>query len=210
MGRPAINTVFNHGNDKNIFDVTEPADQRATPTTSGQTFLQVFTSELEMLGGYTASQADAIARVLLPDILTFDFSSSQGFLNGRRLQDDVIDISLNLVTNGKITSDGVGPLKFDIERGLAAEWIHSTFQYAAEEVAAGRPGSETGLAKLSELLFVEAVRRYAETLSDGQTGSLAGLRDNYVARALALIHRDVTRAWTVDELGREQRESSAT
>jgi AraC-like DNA-binding protein len=94
-------------------------------------------------------------------------------------------------------------LKFNIERGAAAEWIHSTFQYAAEEVAAGRPGSETVLAKLSELLFVEAVRRYAETLPDGQTGWLAGLRDNYVARALALIHRDINRAWTVDELGRE-------
>jgi AraC-like DNA-binding protein len=58
------------------------------------------------------------------------------------------------------------------------------------------------LAKLSELLFVEAVRRYAETLPEGQTGWLAGLRDYYVARALALLHRDMTRSWTVDELGR--------
>jgi uncharacterized protein DUF4331 len=109
MGRPAINTVFNHGNDKNIFNVTQPIDQLAALTTSGQTFLQVFTSELEMLGGYSSSQADGIARLLLPDILTFDFSSSAGFLNGRQLRDDVIDISLNLVTNGKITGDGVGP-----------------------------------------------------------------------------------------------------
>ncbi len=94
-------------------------------------------------------------------------------------------------------------LKLELERGAAAEWIQSTFQYAAEEVAAGRPGSETVLAKLSELLFVEAVRRYAETLPEGRTGWLAGLRDTHVARALALIHRDITRAWTVDELGRE-------
>jgi hypothetical protein len=50
-------------------------------------------------------------------------------------------------------------LKLDLERGAAAEWIQSTFQYAAEEVAAGRPGSETVLAKLSELLFVEAATR---------------------------------------------------
>jgi transcriptional regulator GlxA family with amidase domain len=70
-------------------------------------------------------------------------------------------------------------------------------------VAAGRPGSETVLAKLSELLFVEAVRRYAETLPEGQTGWLASLRDHSVARALALLHRDIIRAWTVDELGRE-------
>ena len=94
-------------------------------------------------------------------------------------------------------------LKLNLEQSGAAEWIRSTFQYAAEEVAAGRPGSETVLAKLSELLFVETVRRYAEALPDGQTGWLAGLRDPYVARALALLHRDITRRWTVDDLGRE-------
>ena len=109
MGRPAINTVFNHGPDKNTFNVTQPADQRTATTMNGQTFLQLFTSELEALGGYNASQATAIAEILLPDVLTFDYSSSAGFLNGRKLQDDVIDIELNLVTNGKVTGDGVGP-----------------------------------------------------------------------------------------------------
>jgi hypothetical protein len=109
MGRPAINTVFNHGADKNTFNVTQPVNQRDAATSSGQTFLQVFTSELEALGGYSAAQADGIAKILLPDVLTFDISSSAGFLNGRRLQDDVIDIELNLVTNGKVTGDGVGP-----------------------------------------------------------------------------------------------------
>lgn len=94
-------------------------------------------------------------------------------------------------------------LKLSIEPGGAAEWIRSTFHYAAEEVAAGRPGSETVLAKLSELLFVETVRRYVAALPEGQTGWLAGLRDAHVARALALIHRDIARSWTVEELGRE-------
>jgi AraC-like DNA-binding protein len=94
-------------------------------------------------------------------------------------------------------------LRLSAEEAGAAEWIRSTFQYAAAEVADGRPGSETVLAKLSELLFVEAVRRYADTLPEDQTGWLAGLRDRYVARALALLHRDITRSWTVDELGRE-------
>ena len=94
-------------------------------------------------------------------------------------------------------------LKLNVEEGAAAEWIRSTFHYAAEEVAAGRAGSETVLSKLSELLFVETVRRYAETLPEGQTGWLAGLRDRYVARALALLHRDFAREWTVDDLGQE-------
>ena len=94
-------------------------------------------------------------------------------------------------------------LKLNVEQGEGAKWIRSTFQYAAEEVSIGRPGSETVLAKLSELLFVETVRRYAESLPDGQTGWFAGLRDPYVARALALLHHEVTRRWTVDDLGRE-------
>ena len=94
-------------------------------------------------------------------------------------------------------------LKLNAEHGGAAEWIRSTFQYAADEVAAGRPGSETVLAKLSELLFVEAVRRYAEALPEGQTGWLAGLRDPHVARALALLHRDIVRSWNMEDLCRE-------
>jgi AraC-like DNA-binding protein len=94
-------------------------------------------------------------------------------------------------------------LRLNIEEGSAAEWIRSTFQYAADEVATGRPGSETVLAKLSELLFVETVRRFADSLPDDETGWLAGLRDRYIARALALFHRDIARPWTVDELGRE-------
>lgn len=94
-------------------------------------------------------------------------------------------------------------LRLNADEGSAGEWIRSTFQYAADEVASGRPGSETVLAKLSELLFVETVRRYADNLPESETGWLAGLRDHYVARALALFHRDITRCWTVDELGRE-------
>jgi AraC-like DNA-binding protein len=94
-------------------------------------------------------------------------------------------------------------VKLTLQEGAAAEWIRSTLRFAAEEIAAGRPGSETVLEKVSELLFVETVRRYAERLPDGQTGWLAGLRDPHVARALALIHRDVARAWTVDDLGHE-------
>jgi hypothetical protein len=119
MGRPGINTVFNHGNDKNLFNVTQPADQpnmvSTVPATAGQPLLKVFQQELQALsmgspkGQYTADQAMGVAKILLPDILTYDYSSAAGYLNGRGLHDDVIDISLNLVTNGKVTGDGAGP-----------------------------------------------------------------------------------------------------
>lgn len=94
-------------------------------------------------------------------------------------------------------------MRLEVEEIGSAEWIRSSFQYAADEVAAGRPGSATVLAKLSELLFVEAVRRYVEDIPANQAGWLAGLRDPAVARALALMHGDVARHWSVDDLGRE-------
>ena len=101
MGRPAINTVFNHGDAKNLFNSIDPPQDRSN-------FEASFISTLESFG-YSASQADKIADLLLPDILTYDYASSAGFLNGRKLTDDVIDIELALVTNGKVTTDMVGP-----------------------------------------------------------------------------------------------------
>ncbi len=59
--------------------------------------------------GYSSTDATNIAEILLPDILTYDYSSAAGFLNGRKLTDDVIDIELALVTNGQVTTDMVGP-----------------------------------------------------------------------------------------------------
>ncbi|MGE0800225.1 MAG: AraC family transcriptional regulator [Lautropia sp.] len=94
-------------------------------------------------------------------------------------------------------------LRFDSRPGVASDWIRTTFAFAADEITAQRAGSTATLAKLSELLFVEAVRRYAETLPEGQTGWFAGLRDPYVSRALALLHARLSEPWTVDQLGRE-------
>lgn len=99
MGRPAINTVFNHGSDKNTFNSITPDRDRAL-------FEESFVSTLESFG-YSPSEATGIAEILLPDILTYDYSSSAGFLNGRGLTDDVIDIELNLVTKGAVSTDGV-------------------------------------------------------------------------------------------------------
>ncbi len=88
----------------------------------------------------------------------------------------------------------------DLKGQPCAEFVAASFRYAAQEVASGRAGSATVLAKLSELLFVEAVRRYAETAPEGQKGWLAGLRDPAVGRALALLHSRVAHPWTTEEL----------
>ena len=84
--------------------------------------------------------------------------------------------------------------------GPAAAWLMSLARRGAQENTAPGPGSGTLLAKLAELLFVEAMRRYVEALPQDQTGWLAGLRDRYVGRALSLMHERPAHDWTVDEL----------
>jgi len=103
MGRPAINTVFNKGADKNTFNKTPPNQQRGL-------FLDKFVAVLHALDPSRSNDANVgLAKVLLPDVLTYDFNSSVGFLNGRKLADDVIDAELQLLTGNPAAGDGVGP-----------------------------------------------------------------------------------------------------
>ena len=88
-------------------------------------------------------------------------------------------------------------------RGSTASWLESSLRFATEEAASAHAGRATVLAKLSELLFVEAVRRYVDTMPDDRKGWLAGLRDRMVGRALALMHARPAHPWTVEDLARE-------
>jgi AraC-like DNA-binding protein len=89
-----------------------------------------------------------------------------------------------------------------VDANISGAWIEGSIRYAAQALAAGGPGAASSLARLAELLFGEAVRAYLATLPQQQGGWLAGLRDPFVGRALALIHQDPTRAWTLDALSR--------
>jgi AraC-like DNA-binding protein len=94
-------------------------------------------------------------------------------------------------------------MKISTEQSRESSWFRSLFEYAANEMPLGGAGAATVLAKVSELLFVEAVRRYARELPIGRTSWLAGLQDPIISRALALLHKQVARDWSVEELGRE-------
>jgi hypothetical protein len=118
-GRPAINTVFNAGDDKNLFNVANPTRDRARFGDNVIGVLQTF-SGLDAEGAYSDAEARTLKNVLLPDILTYDTRTrAAGPLNGRALADDVIDAELNIVTGGfafagrdgtgAIPSDCVGP-----------------------------------------------------------------------------------------------------
>ena len=66
-----------------------------------------------------------------------------------------------------------------------------------------RPGGDAVLERLSEMMFVDAARRYLDSLPEDATGWLAGLRDRFVGKALALMHERPDHAWSVDDLARE-------
>ncbi|OFW96828.1 MAG: AraC family transcriptional regulator [Alphaproteobacteria bacterium RIFCSPHIGHO2_12_FULL_66_14] len=84
-----------------------------------------------------------------------------------------------------------------------ANWLGQFIRLASSESADKRAGGEGVLAKLSELMFIEVVRQYLETLPPEQAGWLAGLRDPFVGKALSLMHGDTARDWTIEELARE-------
>jgi AraC-like DNA-binding protein/mannose-6-phosphate isomerase-like protein (cupin superfamily) len=94
-------------------------------------------------------------------------------------------------------------LKLDVRTTASGAWIESSFRFAVSEIASGRVGSTTVLAKLSELLFVEAVSRYVASLPAERRGWLAGLRDPQIGRALTLMHARPTDAWTAESLALE-------
>ncbi len=75
-------------------------------------------------------------------------------------------------------------------------------QFALAESKGPRMGAQAVLSRLSELMFVDVVRRYLETLPADRTDWLAGLRDPFVGRALAAFHRNPSRAWTLESLAR--------
>lgn len=88
-------------------------------------------------------------------------------------------------------------------RAMSAGWLGGLTRQVTEESCDDRAGADTVLTRLAELMFIEVVRRYLDELPVGQTGWLAGLRDEVVGRTLALLHARPEHHWTLAELARE-------
>jgi AraC-like DNA-binding protein len=73
-------------------------------------------------------------------------------------------------------------------------------ELAVDEARAARDGRREVLRRLSELMFVEVIRHRASDAAAGTTGWLAGLREPVVARALAHLHAEPARPWTLGTL----------
>jgi AraC-like DNA-binding protein len=89
-------------------------------------------------------------------------------------------------------------------------WIVDFIRIAVAEAAENHAGRESVLTKLSELMFVDVLRRYLAALPSEQVGWLAGLRDPMIARTLSLMHGKPAHNWTIEELARQAGLSRST
>jgi len=82
-------------------------------------------------------------------------------------------------------------------------WNEQFVQLAVTETGSKRAGSEALLERMSEMMFVDAVRRHVDSLPENSSGWLAGLRDRFVGRTLALLHEKPSFDWNLDELSKQ-------
>ena len=94
-------------------------------------------------------------------------------------------------------------IKTGVPQGGDQGWLGQFIRVAMMESAEKRAGGESVLAKLSELMFIEVVRRHLEALPPEQAGWLAGLRDPFVGKALSLMHAKPARNWTIEDLAKD-------
>jgi len=93
-------------------------------------------------------------------------------------------------------------LRVPVASGPSGKWIENSIRFSVDAAGGRDTGSSLVVGKLSEVLFVETLRSYIGTLPQEQTGWLAGLRDPNLAKALALMHREPAREWTVEGLAK--------
>jgi AraC-like DNA-binding protein len=87
------------------------------------------------------------------------------------------------------------------QTGGAPRWLEETFGHLLEELEHARPFRDIVVARLADMLVVQAVRAYLnEEASQVQSGWLAALRDRRVGQALALMHSQPDERWTVGAL----------
>ena len=82
-------------------------------------------------------------------------------------------------------------------------WLQSTLRFISREAKDLRPGGETVITRLADVLVIQMIRAWIDSSPDADRGWLAALRDEQVGQALIAIHRDPRRNWTVESLARE-------
>ena len=93
--------------------------------------------------------------------------------------------------------------KVNLRTDRAGHWLESLLLHLVEEATSGTTGSEAVLAKMSEALFVDTLRRYLTCLPEQEVGWLAAARDPIVGKSLMLLHSRAAHPWTLAELAKE-------
>ena len=78
----------------------------------------------------------------------------------------------------------------------AAEWLEATLRFLAWETREAKPGTETIVSRLTDVIFVQVLRAWTLSLPEGHGGWMGALRDRHVGAALAHFHRSPERRWT--------------
>jgi AraC-like DNA-binding protein len=100
--------------------------------------------------------------------------------------------------------------KVNLRTDPAGHWLESALLHLVEEAGSGRAGSEAVLAKMSEALFVDTLRRYFAGLPEAAVGWLAAARDPVIGKSLMLLHSRTAHHWTIAELATEVGSSRST
>lgn len=82
-------------------------------------------------------------------------------------------------------------------------WLQNTVHFISHEAKQRRPGGETVITRLADILVIQAIRSWIDSAPEAEQGWLAALRDKQVGKALARIHREPQMNWTVASLARE-------
>lgn len=94
-------------------------------------------------------------------------------------------------------------LQIDTWDDDTGSWLQSTLRFISREASALRPGGETVITRLADILVIQMIRAWIDSAPEAEQGWLAALRDAQVGRALKSIHREPERDWTVAALAKE-------
>jgi AraC-like DNA-binding protein len=93
-------------------------------------------------------------------------------------------------------------LKVNVASIPSGQWLENSIRFSVGELEGSDAGSSLVSSKLSEVLFIETVRRYINAMPSDHTGWLAGTRDSVIGQALALMHREPADEWTLSLLAK--------
>ena len=82
-------------------------------------------------------------------------------------------------------------------------WLQSSLRFIAREAREARPGGETVITHLADILIIQAIRSWIDSASDEDLGWLTALRDDQIGSAIATIHREPEKHWSVASLAKE-------